>query len=88
LVTVVKERRRRRRSRKFEGLSEIRRPPSTSLTRNSSAFSLAMALQCARAKETDDGRHAPGADKAATPSYELFETVVLSKEVRRHHRRW
>ena len=23
--------------------------------------------------------HAPGADKAPTPSYELFETVVLSK---------
>jgi hypothetical protein len=29
--------------------------------------------------------HAPGADKVATPDYELFETVVLSKDRRR---RW
>ena len=32
--------------------------------------------------------HAPGADQAANPNYELFETVVLAKEIRRRHRRW
>jgi hypothetical protein len=31
--------------------------------------------------------HAPGADKVPTPNYELFETTVLSKHVKRR-RRW
>jgi hypothetical protein len=30
--------------------------------------------------------HAPGADKAPTPDYELFETIVLSKHQKRHRR--